>query len=464
MVRLKWILSLTIVMLLVVTIIGCSNNNNTSESDDKNKIPVNEVSTEVAEFSFSFWGGTIENDSYVKLIDQFNTLHPNIKVTPMYIPDDYNTKLNALAASNTTPDIIKIQASQIFPWSDSKRFADMTALHESDAFGKKLDYLGFRNSEGKVIGYSSNNEIITMYYNKEIFDEANIPYPPTRAEDAWTWEEFIDVSKKLTTDRNGKHPGEAGFDPENIKTYGVNMTRNYINIQPFLNSAGGGIISKDHKVILDSPESIDALQKIADLSNVHMVMPKPSQSSVIPTGDAALLTKMVAMSIDGQWSLQVLGKAMAEKGLKLGMGVLPKLKDPITVNTGSAIAVVLNANTKKFAAEAELFYTYVMDPENIFELIETGLAMPNAEKWFTEPDLISKWVDNKYHPAEYKEAVVDYGLNNVKQLSGFYWDKDSKAQSIILPALDQLWLGKKTAEDVVKNDIMPKLKQELNLP
>jgi len=440
--------------LFVSATIGCS-------STPAAKTP----SQEKVEFSFSFWGSTEEKDSYYKLIEDFNKLHPNITVKPMYIPDDYPTKMNALAASNTLPDIAKIPSGQIFPFKKANKFLDISPLHESKQINKKLDYVGYKSEDNKVFGYSSNNEIIMMFYNKEIFDEANVPYPPANAEKAWTWEQFLDTAKKLTKDRNGKRPGESGFDPENISTYGVNLTRNANNIQPLLLSNGGGIVSSstDRKILLDTPESIKVLQQVADLSNVHSVMPKPSQSSTVPAADAALLTKRVAMVIDGQWSLQVLGKAMKEKGLKLGVAVLPKFQKPVTVNTGSAIEIMATENSKKHFKEAQEFYKYVMDPENIFPLIENGLAMPNEEKWFTDPALIKKWVDNPYHPAEYKEAAVDYGLKYVQQASGFYWEHDVKASSIIWPALDQLWLGKKTAEDVVKGDIMPKLKQELGL-
>ncbi|WP_274649244.1 ABC transporter substrate-binding protein [Paenibacillus humicola] len=448
------------VVILLAAVMGCSSNG----ADSPSSSPAGSSSGDKVELTFSFWGDNIEKESYTKLIESYNKAHPNVTIKPMYIPDDYNTKLNALAASNTLPDIAKMNAGQIFPWAKSNRFLDITPVHESNQVGKKLDYVAFKDSAGKTIGYSSNNEIIIMYYNKDIFDEANIPYPPANAANAWTWEQFVDTAKKLTKDKNGKHPGEPGFDPANITTYGVNMTRNYTTIQPFLLSNGGGLVtSSDKKLLLDTPESIEALQRIADLSNVDMVMPKPAQSSTLPSADAALLTKKVAMVIDGQWSLQVLGKAMAEQGLKLGTAVLPKMQQAVTINTGSAIEIMATENSKKHLKEAQEFYAFVMDPQNIFPLIETGLAMPNEEKWFTDPDLIKKWVDNPYHPKEYKESVVDYGLKNVQQQAGFYWEDDVKAQTIILPALDQLWLGKKTAEDVVKNDIMPKLKQELGM-
>lgn len=453
--KLNRLASMTAIASMFGLVIGCSGAG-----------PANapKASGEKVELSFSFWGGPEEKDSYYKLFDNYTKENPHVTIKPMYIPDDYNTKLNALASSNSLPDIAKIQVGTVHNWAKAKKFIDIMPVHDNLKISKKLDYVGARDASGKILGYAQNNEIITFYYNKEIFDAEKVPYPPESADKAWTWDEFIQTAKKLTKDRNGKHPDEAGFDPNNIETFGFNMTRNYTNIQPFLYSNGGGIVSpKDGKFVLDKQESIEALQLIADLANKHNVMPKPSQSSTVPATDTALLTKRVAMVVDGQWSLQVLAKVMNEKGLKLGMAVLPKLKEPVTVNTGSLVEIMDTPNTKKHMAEAQKFYAYIMDPNNSFELIETGLAMPNEERWFTEPELVKRWVDNKYHPKEYKAAVVDYGLHNVVQQSGYFWEDDTKAQTIITPALDQLWLGKKTAQDVVLNDIMPKLKQEIKL-
>lgn len=59
--------------------------------------------------------------------------------------------------------------------------------------------------------------------NKALFDEANMPYPPASAEEAWTWEQFVDAAKKLTKGRNGKHPGEEGLNADNVETFGANI-------------------------------------------------------------------------------------------------------------------------------------------------------------------------------------------------------------------------------------------------
>ena len=63
--------------------------------------------------------------------------------------------------------------------------------------------------------------VMLMYYNKDVFDAAGVPYPPAKADQAWTWDQFIEIAQKLTKDRSGKTADQEGFNPNDIDTYGV---------------------------------------------------------------------------------------------------------------------------------------------------------------------------------------------------------------------------------------------------
>ncbi|MDI4647050.1 extracellular solute-binding protein [Cohnella hashimotonis] len=447
-----------IAMLLLLAIAaGCANGGNKGGAAPSpgGSAKANE---EVVKLKFSFWGGPEEKASMLAQLDQFNKLHPNIQVEGMHVADDYMAKMNTMASSNTLPDLGYFPSGAVASWTQNGKLADLTELYESDRIGKKLESVIFRNSGGSIIGAGVANEILVLNYNKEMFDEANVPYPPASADEAWTWEQFVDAAKKLTKDRAGKHPGEAGFDANNVQTFGVNIQSLGQYYPAALFSNGTGIVSEDATAFtIGSDASVEALQSIADLMYVDKVMPKPSQMSTIPAEDTALLTKRIAMSISGQWSLQTLGKAKNEKNLKLGIGVLPKFKTPLTTNFGEPVIIFDTDRTRKYKAQVETVYAYIMNPENSISLINSGLWMPNEEQWYTDEALIKKWTDTPVHPPEYRKAVVDYALNHTKQNPSYYWE-DTEALVIINPELDQLWQGKKTAADVVRNDILPKLK------
>ncbi len=143
-----------------------------------------------------------------------------------------------------------------------------------------------------------------MFYNKELFAEADVDLPPSKAENGWTWDEFVEVSKKLTKDANGKNPDQPGFNPDNIVQYGVSIPTNFNGWLPLVQSNGGDITNEDGtKLTLNTPEAKEALEKIHDLIYKHHVAPTPVQMENMPATSVSLQTKKVAMAIDGQCGL-----------------------------------------------------------------------------------------------------------------------------------------------------------------
>ncbi|RRQ90838.1 extracellular solute-binding protein, partial [Enterococcus faecium] len=158
-----------------------------------------------------------------------------------------------------------------------------------------------------------------------------------------------------------------------IKTYGIsNFTG--LGYESFLISNGGGVLSQDgKKILIGTDASIEALEKIQDLMYKDYVMPKPSQASTIPSTDTAMLTDRVAMTITGSWDLRSLGDAIEQKGLALGMGVLPKMGKVVQMNFGPPIVVFDNENTQEHWEETKTFLEYLLDPENSLDVIDSGL-------------------------------------------------------------------------------------------
>src|SRR5690606_35241254 len=65
-----------------------------------------------------------------------------------------------------------------------------------------------------------------IYYNKTLFDEAQLPYPPHEVGEQydgqdWTWETVRDLAMQLTVDSNGADATSADFDPDNVVQFGL---------------------------------------------------------------------------------------------------------------------------------------------------------------------------------------------------------------------------------------------------
>ncbi|MBJ8192647.1 sugar ABC transporter substrate-binding protein, partial [Bacillus cereus] len=97
-----------------------------------------------------------------------------------------------------------------------------------------------------------------------------------------TWEQFLETAQKLTIDKAGNNALSPNFDASNIKQYGVRFDTWMWHLLVPSNNASV-ISDKGDSLNLESPDVIEAVQKMADLINVYHVAPSPTQSKNIPS-------------------------------------------------------------------------------------------------------------------------------------------------------------------------------------
>ena len=264
----------------------------------------------------------------------------------------------------------------------------------------------YYDNDGNMISYAGNIELMCLFYNRDVFDAAGIEYPPTSPEDAWTWDEFVDVCKQLTKDANGLTPNDEGFDAENIVQYGVNPGVWWPVWGSFILSNGGSIVDADGNFAMNQPEAVEALQKFCDLKLVDHVAPSVAASESLPAGDVALLTGTYAMVIDGQWN----ALTYAEAGVNFGMAPIPKMGDEVVSICTTAMFCIFEASEEKDAAWDLI--QYLNDPAIDLTLFENGNRMPTSLDWLTSEDKLAQWVgeDNPARPEGY-EGIIDMLIN-----------------------------------------------------
>lgn len=406
------------------------------------------TSDEKVVLTFCNWGDGTEQKMFESIFARYMEEHPNVEINYLFIPwGEYMTKLNTMAASGTMPDMGQMIEHSSLLWAEYDMFEDVSDLYENGSIAPRIDAVTFKETDSGYLGSSYINEVVVLFYDKDYTDKMGVTVP-SEPEDAWTWDEFVEACIKLTVDKNGKHPGEEGFDPENIDVYGVSD----VSFELMALSNGGGIYSRDYtEVVLDKPESIEAIQAVADLRNVYHVSPTSAAREAIGGGNNPLMTRKIAMHFAGQYCLLWYGDYIKTNELNLGVGVLPKMKELVTTNSGPAVTIFKGS---KHVDVAKDLLTFIYKTENIIDEIHNGLWMPSEAAWYTDEALISRWVDeSEIHPQEYKGIIKmarDYCVPN-----SFYYIKNQNELSSLLAPLDQVWLGEKTAEEVVINEIMP---------
>ena len=408
---------------------------------------------------FSCWETGVGKEVITSAIERFEEENKGIHVEIMFIPAEYQIKMTAMSVSDTLPDIGYFTESSVLLWAQNKKLMDLSAMFEQEELQGKLDMVKFVDENGKVVAASVANEIAMLFYNKDLFDQAGLAYPPTRAEDAWTWDEFVEVAKKLTKDRNGNTGDSPAFDSSRIATYGVNLYQNNLIFETLMWSNGGGIVDYNtEEILLNSDATIEVLQAIQDLIYVHHASPTPVMQGTLPTISSSLTAGTVAMCIDMQNNLILLDKAAKDEGLNYGVGVLPKFKEPVSVNGGSPIVIF---ESTEHPEEAKKLFSYLMNPENMTPLLNNGLWMPNETKWYTDEEYINRWLSD-VHPEEYRSAVIDYTLSGaVRQNSYFYYPFAPHLLGAAWPAIDQVYRNSATPRDAV-NAVMENLQDTID--
>jgi multiple sugar transport system substrate-binding protein len=181
--------------------------------------------------------GTGSNPSQIevqnRVVEAFNASQNEIELK-INIAASFETAYDVLAtliASGEAPDIVG-PVGFLGANSFADAWLDLEPLVEKynydlTQFPESLVNL-YRTEEGLVgIPFAVFPSLI--FYNKDLFDEAELPYPPAEfnqpyvlngEEREWNWDTLADLAVELTVDVNGLTPNDPGFDPNQIRQFG----------------------------------------------------------------------------------------------------------------------------------------------------------------------------------------------------------------------------------------------------
>ncbi|MFC5471658.1 ABC transporter substrate-binding protein [Cohnella suwonensis] len=405
---------------------------------------------------FTYWGSFEERKAIENTMRKFSAQYPWIEVKTIQLPNsDYNTKLKAMVSSNEEPDLGYMTSELGELFASQQIFRNIYDLLERDPELDKsdfLDYLWYTSSDDYAWGVGTAGECFGLFYRRDLFQEAGVEAPPSKAINAWTWPQFVQAAQRLTLDKYGRNAADPQFDRNNIVRYGVMFETWSDPLNNFVFSNGGDWVSEDGgEFTLNSNEASEAIQKLADLVNKYHVAPSPLETKSMPSMSIALQAGLTAMTVDGQWINLDLGKA----GVDYDIGVLPTLKQSVTVGVSGATVLF---KSSRHPEEAWLLFKWLSDPDRALELYADGLWMPVLKKWYTDPALVAKWVDAnpKAHPPGFKDAMMNQLIQYGKPSVGFYLRNQSELFPIVTEHLTPVWLGEKPAKDAL-NEVAGKV-------
>jgi multiple sugar transport system substrate-binding protein len=285
------------------------------------------------------WAGTQEAQDFQTLVNKFMKANPDIKVETEFLPwSAYWDKLKTTIMSGTAADVLSFSHQQSAPYVCKEALYDMGKLPGAKELlnqmqpGTKLAVL----YKGKIYGMPVGVGVRALIYNKEMFDEAGVPYPNSTK--PMSLAEFMAISKKLTkVNADGKVTQYAALFTPN--EYWENMVV----------GAGGHFVdnyTKPTKVTINTPEGIAGFQAYVDLIK-EKVSPPFSDQWNGPWGspDSAVATKKVAMMCSGPWALGPL------KDGNIKFGTAPIFVNKVRATRGyiNFLAIAKNSKNPKAA-------------------------------------------------------------------------------------------------------------------
>lgn len=305
---------------------------------------------------FACWD--YENPGYDKnLIETFMERYPEYEVQVYDIPSkEYPTKVAVMLAGDEDIDVFYSKNAQMYSSLVSKnQVMDLTELIaqnnlDTAAYGDVLNEL---TVDGKLYGLNYRSDSMMLYYNKDIFDAANVEYPT----DDWTWEDYAKAAKALSSG-----------DGEDKVYGGYWEARANIFWTPALGEGMGNIVDGDYDMFKRS------LDMAVDLQDSGAIMDWATNRS-LNTNARAFYQGKIGMLHHGSWVLGWLiqDKEAGKHDLNWGVASLPKWSDKDRMNRSVYTPVCINNKTKNVEGAWKLL-NFLAGKEGAVMMADCGMS------------------------------------------------------------------------------------------
>lgn len=292
-------------------------------------------------------------------IKRFNASYPKVKVETQWQPlgswgEYISGFLNQIAAGNA-PDIYEVAIEGFSSVASKGLFVPLDDVIARDPAAKKLladidpNLLAGMSygTGGKLYFFPTSWNSVVVFYNKDLFDAAGVPYPSAD----WTWDDFLRAAKALTKrDATGK-----------VTQYGYFVPGYNFGLAPWLLTNDTDKLKNQWRESnAKDPKFRESIQFLHDLIHVHKVAPGFEKG----VGDVQFAAKQVAMFSAGHWPVPTL----LSGGLKnVGVQAVPNKRKKTTVFGVGGLGITRASK----------------NPELAWELIKE-LTGPAAQKMYAD--------------------------------------------------------------------------------
>jgi multiple sugar transport system substrate-binding protein len=384
----------------------------------------------------------------------FTKNNPTITINPIFVPgNQYNQKTDLMVASGDPPSLWFPASDRGFKYYSSKGLVmDLSSFIKRDNYS--LDDFFPRGVLGST--WKGTQQAIpisewawVLYYNKTLFDQAKIAYPPQDWKDtSWTWDKYLETAKALSVIQNGKATQFGTNIPE-----GRSLWTGWTH--------GGWWFNKDWDTTgwitqftaPNDPTVAEALQYWADAANkLHIAPTAAEEQSAMSGAPNLFMSGKIAMSLD---SLGVLSEQSKITQFDWGIAARPRpTKAPshtgVWVDEWSMFAQVRNPDG------SWEFMKHMVSPDG--EKIYPMAYGPIGSRQSLGPSWLDTWKTKIPKVADQLSVAVNAVPLEFVTPDNFTVNLSPINDQGIQPEIDKLFLGQQSATDAIKA-MVPKVQK-----
>jgi multiple sugar transport system substrate-binding protein len=295
-----------------------------------------------------------------------------------------------------------------------------TVIKATDFYTKPLEPFTYN---GQLQCIPMNMSSLEVYYNKDLFDKAKVPYP----RDGWTWDDFLAAAKAITA-----------LSTPDEKIYGVGIDPQLIRLAPFVWQNGGDIVDdlkKPTRLTLDTPEAKEAFQFFVDLQVKHHVVANQIENTSEKDQTRFLFNTL------GMWLLsrRVVPALRTASGFNWDVAPLPQKKVMAGILHSDAYCISKASKNRELAWK---FVEYANGPVGQVIAAKTGRTVPSLMSTAQSPTFL----ESDKPPAS-SQIFLDMGpyLRATPQIASWP-DIELRANAII----EQAFYGHMTVDEAIQ--------------
>ncbi|QHF25754.1 extracellular solute-binding protein [Rathayibacter sp. VKM Ac-2804] len=377
--------------------------------------------------TFTTWASESEQAAFESLITDFEAANDGASVELNVVPyDQMFSNIDAQLSSGEAPDVFRVDYGNLGVYSSQGQLLDLTdRIDEFDSFTPAFqEAVSF---EGTPYGVPHQTDVSALLVNTELLAAAGVTDIPTTAADAWTWEEFADVSAKLRASLPAEqYPFAANWQ--------LGGTPRWLS---WLFEADGALLEEDGTTpAVDSEAGAKALDFTKSFFENDWVPPTSSVKSAT-YADSFFTEQSVAMSFVGSFLVPDVDNLADFEWTATPMPVDAR---GATDLGGNALVATAETDNPDLAAE---FLSFMTEAENMAEFCAATNELPTRTD--IDPASIDFAVRADVMPV-FVEQAATITPRDVQQLTSPFLAQISVAMQ---DQLEEAFVGGRSTEETL---------------